>query len=186
MSKIHVYTTQVTIKHFTNKIPTYLIDRTPFKIICLQSSQIKFHVTQPCVICFRAMSTNKILQGFNQIQAFFKPSHTNNQDHSAMATPQLSRHHVSSREGAKAGPHPGTPTSRASSVATDGGGHGNNTLTSAATGGGSIPMKKVRKKDTIEMILSRPPMIVKSSLSQLRYHILIDGLKVPKDSEDVS
>lgn len=49
-----------------------------------------------------------------------------------------------------------------------------------------MPLKKVRKKDTIEMILSRPPMIVKSSLSQLRYHILIDGLKVPKDSEDVS
>jgi hypothetical protein len=29
-------------------------------------------------------------------------------------------------------------------------------------------------------------MIVKSSLSQLRYHILVDGLKMPKDSEDVS
>lgn len=47
-------------------------------------------------------------------------------------------------------------------------------------------LKRTRKKDTIEMILSRPPMIVKSSLSQLRYHILVDGLKVPKDSEDVS
>lgn len=56
----------------------------------------------------------------------------------------------------------------------------------ATAEGTGIPMKKVRKKDTIEMILSRPPMIVKSTLSQLRYHILVDGLKVPKDSEDVS
>lgn len=47
----------------------------------------------------------------------------------------------------------------------------------------SLPLKKVRKKDTIEMLLSKPPLIVQSSLSQLRYQILVDGLKV---SEDVS
>lgn len=52
--------------------------------------------------------------------------------------------------------------------------------------GTGLPLKKVRKKDAIETLISNPPMIVKSELLQLRYLVLMEGLKVPKGSEDVS
>jgi hypothetical protein len=43
-----------------------------------------------------------------------------------------------------------------------------------------------RRKDAIESLISKPPMIVKSTISQLRYLILVDGLAVVPGSEDVS
>lgn len=33
-----------------------------------------------------------------------------------------------------------------------------------------------KKKDTIESLIAKPPIILKSSISQLRYLILVDGL----------
>lgn len=41
-----------------------------------------------------------------------------------------------------------------------------------------------RKKDAIQSLISKPPIIVKSTISQLRYLILVDGLGVPNGSDD--
>lgn len=51
--------------------------------------------------------------------------------------------------------------------------------------GSGAPVKKVRKKDAIEMLISSHPMIIKSELLQLRYLVLMEGLKVSKGSTDV-
>lgn len=51
--------------------------------------------------------------------------------------------------------------------------------------GSGAPVKKVRKKDAIEMLISSHPMIIKSELLQLRYLVLMEGLKVSKGSGDV-
>ncbi|ODV62236.1 Bub2p [Ascoidea rubescens DSM 1968] len=42
------------------------------------------------------------------------------------------------------------------------------------------PPKKSRKKDTIEQFLTANQIILKTGLSQLRYMILVDGLKTPQ------
>ncbi|CAN6674534.1 mitotic check point protein Bub2p [Trichomonascus vanleenenianus] len=45
------------------------------------------------------------------------------------------------------------------------------------------PQRSGRKKDAIELLLAKPPMIVRSAISQLRYLVLVDGLTVGPDGQ---
>ncbi|VVT54433.1 uncharacterized protein SAPINGB_P004073 [Magnusiomyces paraingens] len=48
----------------------------------------------------------------------------------------------------------------------------------ASAEGTGHPLKRVRRKDTIESLITRPPLLVRPALAQLRYHVLMDGLRV--------